>query len=163
MIFVPNENVSKNTDENGSDFLFWEYNKDFEIMFEWERTPKYNKKTKETLYIKDYNPFYLSVIKINDEEVMKCQMSACQAHPQLRYNKIIDKWYCNCPSSAIKTDNDDKSELLTILSRYDYKYKERDGFCDNPVKAIIMWNMGIIGNIERINMKMMNKLLGIEQ
>lgn len=159
MIFIPEKNVSKNINEYDSDFLFWEYDKDFKIMFEWGRTPEYNEKSEEISYIKNYDPFYLRVLMINQEEMMQCPLNACKAYPQLRYNKIIDKWYCNCPSSALCTKNDDQDELDNLLKGIK-EFDEEHGFYSNPIEAIIKWNLSTCEDIKETNEMFLKRLKG---
>lgn len=143
MIFIPKKEdcvVWNETDEGIYILYFVDGNERMEmpIRFFWGKTPKVGKNN-QTIYTKDYDPFYISVIECMNDEVLNCPLNACSAKPQLRYNKIIDKWYCNCPSGAICTKNDDQSELDELLS-LDKVYDKKHGFCNNPVEAILKWN-----------------------
>lgn len=142
MIFVPNKDdcIVWNETENGI-YISYCYNKqDFLIRFHWGLTP-HLQKDQSIKYIMDYDPFYLTVEQCMHEMVLDCPLSSCSGKPQLRYNKIIDKWYCNCPSSAICTKNNDEDELNEMLAIYQKQYDYKHGFCNNPIEAILKWNI----------------------
>ena len=143
MIFVPKKQdcITWNETDKGIYILYFQdgnEEREFPIRFFWDKTPKLDENN--NIYCQmDYDPFYLSVEECMREEVLNCPLNACSAKPQLRYNKIINKWYCNCPSSALCTKNDDQDELKELLSltkRFDYNH----GFCNNPIEAILKWN-----------------------
>lgn len=143
MIFVPKieKCIVWNETEDGIYILYFVDGNDtreFPISFLWSKTPKECKNEKDIIYVMDYDPFYLHVESCMREEVLNCSLNACSAKPQLRYNKIINKWFCNCPSSAIctKDDQDELKELLSITKKIDYNH----GFCNNPIEAILKWN-----------------------
>ena len=134
MIFVPKKEdcLVWNETEDGIYILYFVDGNDkreLPIQFLWSKTPKMNEKD-EVYYEMDYDPFYLTVEQCMHEMVLDCPLSACSGKPQLRYNKIIDKWYCNCPSSAICTKNNDEDELNEMLAiyqkQYDYENKQTD-------------------------------------
>ena len=158
MIFIPTKDIDLIEREYDSDILHWYYNKNYIITFQWRRTPKYNQETQEITYIKDKDPFYLRLKEINGEEILKCSLNACQCSPQLRYNKIINKWYCNCPSSAICTKDNDQDELDEMLFLIK-EYTKEKGFYDNPIEAIINWNFSQIKTLEQINKTLLNEFL----
>lgn len=143
MIFVPKKEdcaIWNETDKGVFIFYCVDGNEEMELPIEffWGKTPKLNE-NEETVYEMDYDPFYLSVETCMRENVLECSLLACGAKPQLRYNKIIDKWFCCCPSSAICTKNNDQSEMDELLSTqkfFDYEH----GFCNNPIEAILKWN-----------------------
>ncbi len=146
MIFVPKkeECATWHETENGVYILyFYDGNdkREFPIQFFWGKTPKLDK-NENIYYEMDYDPFYLSVKECMRDEVLNCPLNACSAKPQLRFNKIINKWFCCCPSSAICTKNDDQDEIDSKLIRKenissDHKY------CDNPIEAILKWNESV--------------------
>lgn len=134
MIYIPNNNVNhiKNTDS--FDILIWIYD-NHQIIFKWCRSPKYNKQNDSISYIKDYDPFYLNISKLDNIDIHQCE---CSCFPQLRYNDIIKKFYCNCSSSAICTKNNDEDELKELL-QFVKDYNELNGFFNNPIDAITFW------------------------
>ena len=141
MIFIPKKEDCAVWNETGDEiyilyFVDGNESGEFSIEFHWSKTPKSNEED-EIYYEMDYDPFYLSVEGCMNSEVLNC--SVCSSKPQLRYNKIIDKWYCNCPSSALCTKNDDQEELNELLS-LTKEYTEKAGFCDSPIEAILKWN-----------------------
>lgn len=163
MIWVPKKEdcITWNETENGIYILyFYDGNdeREFPISFFWGKTPKSTEDGGLT-YEMDYDPFYIRVEECMRDEVLNCPMNACSAKPQLRFNKIINKWFCNCPSSAICTKNDDQDELDTMLSLdkyFDYEH----GFCDNPIEAILKWNESVgedFTNMARENIKIFNE------
>lgn len=146
MIFIPKEKVERERRENGEELLVWNYSEEYIISFLWRRTPKININTDMVELVADKDPFYLEVVALNYNPVMRCSSIACNANPHLRYNKIIDKWYCNCPSSAICTENNDKSEIEELLTFSNGEYTKENGFYDNPIEAILMWNITMSKN-----------------
>ena len=139
MIFVPKKEdcTSWNECDNGV-YISYHYEKKFPIIFLWGKTPKVNDNG-DIIYTVDYDPFYLSIKECMNNEVLNCSSKACSAKPQLRYNKIIDKWFCNCPSSALCTKNNDQDEIDSGLIDINHINIE-NGYCDNPIEAILMWN-----------------------
>ena len=132
MIFIPKkeECASWNETKDGIYILYFvDNNKDKELSIEflWSKCPETN-----------YDPFYLSVIECMNDVVLNCPLNACSSKPQLRYNKIINKWFCNCPSSAISTKNDDEDEIDSNLINGSLTAER--GYCDNPIEAILRWN-----------------------
>ena len=122
--------IWKETDEGIHILYFADTKKEIPIRFFWDKTPKMNENN-EVVYTNKYDSFYISVIECMNEEVLNCPLSACSAKPQLRYNVIIDKWFCNCPSGALCTKDNDQSELNELLA-LEKKYDEEHGFCNNP-------------------------------
>lgn len=165
MIWIPKKEECSvwHETENGVYILYFvdgDDNRELPIRFLWEKTPKMNEKD-EVYYEMDYDPFYISVIECMNDEVLNCPLNACSAKPQLRYNKIINKWYCNCPSSAICTKNDDQEELNEMLS-LTKEYTEENGFCDSPIEAILKWNENCAKDYENIalgNLKRYKEIL----
>ena len=152
MIFIPEKEncITWNETEDGIYILYFvdgNDNRELPIQFIWSKTPKMNEKD-EVYYEMDYDPFYLSVIECMRDEVLNCPLNACSAKPQLRYNKIINKWFCNCPSSAICTKNDDQDEINSNLINGDLT--EERGYCDSPIEAILKWNENCAKDYENI-------------
>lgn len=153
MIFIPKKEdclVWTETDD-GIYILYYidgNENKEFGIQFLWSKTPKLNEKD-EIYYEMDYDPFYISVIECMNDKVLKCSLNACAAYPQLRYNKIINKWFCNCPSSALCTKNNDQDELNEMF-HLTKEFVEKNGFCDSPIEAILKWNESCAKDYENI-------------
>ena len=143
MIFVPKKEncITWNETEDGIYILyFYDGNdtRELPIRFFWGRTPKLDKNN-NVYYEMDYDPFYLSVEECMRNEVLNCSLHACSAKPQLRFNKIIDKWYCCCPSSAIGTKNNDEDEIKSnLIEKENISYE--NGYCDNAIEAILKWN-----------------------
>ena len=165
MIWIPKKEdcITWNETEDGIYILyFYDGNdtRELPIHFFWGKTPKEDK-NRNIYYEMDHDPFYLSVDECMRDRVLACPLNACSCLPQLRYNKIINKWFCNCASSAICTKNDDQSELdelLALTKEYDYEH----GFCDNPIEAILKWNEGCAKDYENIakeNIKEFKKLM----
>ena len=150
MIFIPPEDqieIMNKTDE--FEMIKWMYN-DNMILFEWTNEPQSHKK---------HIPFYLHPIQIGRENVLTCPESACQCYPQLRYNKIIDKWFCNCTSSAICTkDDDDQDELdeLCVFDKRRNSFDEQHGYCNDPIKAILLWNITVANALLNLNQKQLD-------
>ena len=146
MIFVPEKenSIVWNETDDGI-FIFYQYKELGTISFKWDKSP-------ETLDYSD--PFYLTVNGVNNEQVLRCTFAGCQCHPQLRYNDIIKRWFCNCESSAICTNNDDQDEINELLS-YTKEYDEAHGFFDDPIRAIIFWNIETAKEYQYLNEKMM--------
>lgn len=164
MIFVPKkeECIVWNETDDGIYILYFvdgNEKRELPIRFLWEKTPELDEHEQVTR-INDYDPFYLSVVECMNDQVLDCPLNACSAKPQLRYNKIIDKWYCNCPSGAICTKNNDQSELDELLS-LDKEYDEKHGFCNSPIEAILKWNENCAESYKEIaagNMKKYRQL-----
>lgn len=133
--------MEKIVNENESDYINWSYNDEFIITFRWDRTPKINDED-EIIYVKDNDPFYFHVYSVNGLLIYPCAF--CNDDPQLRYNKIIDKWYVNCSAEALCTENNDGDELKTLIENR--IYDEEHGFFENPVKAILNWNINQLEN-----------------
>ena len=153
MFWIPKREdcITWNETEDGTYILyFYDGNdeREFPIQFLWSKTPKLDEN--DNIYSEmDYDTFYLHVLECMREAVLPCPLNACSCMPQLRYNKIIDKWFCNCASAAICTKNDDQSELDNLLSltkNFDYEH----GFCDNPIEAILKWNESCAKDYESI-------------
>lgn len=122
--------------------------REFPIQFFWKKN-----------YDKEYDPFYLSVEECLRDEVLNCPLSNCSSKPQLRYNKIINKWFCCCPSSALSTKNDDQDEIDSKLIDLN-KVSFNIGYYDNPIEAILKWNETVgedFVNIARSNIKKFEK------
>lgn len=67
----------------------------------------------------------------------------------MRYNAIIDKWFCTCASSAICTKNNDKDEIEgDMLKHLNGDYSE---LSNTPFEAIIQWNLNVSRTIKEIN------------
>lgn len=153
MIFIPKKECCLvwNETEDGIHIIYYidgNNTREFGIKFLWSKSPKMNEKN-EVYYEMDFDPFYISVIKCMNDEVLNCPLNACSAKPQLRYNKIINKWYCNCPSSALCTKNDDQDELDEMFS-LTKEFTEKRGFCDSPIEAILKWNENCAKDYENI-------------
>jgi len=147
MIFVPKKEDCLVWNDCG-DYLniYYRPNKDSDESIDfkwWKKDNKYE------------DPNYLEVSEVNNCLVLPCSLDACRCNPQLRYNKIIDKWYCNCTSSALGTKNDDQDEIDTLLQYAKGEYTEEKGFFDNPYHAIMFWNIGQAEDFKRINQIMM--------
>lgn len=125
MLFVPNKSDCQIwfKRDDGTIFIRWAFNNKFPICFIWGKKPILNELTNKIEYEETDDPFYLEVIGCMDDEVLKCPEAACSSFPQLRYNKILNKWFCNCPSSAICTKNTDNDELEELL-QFDIKNKK---------------------------------------
>ena len=144
MIFVPEKEKCIIWNDTPDEFIYilYEYNKDIKISFKWIKN-------------KDNDPFYIQlegltifkdVFDRHSLRVLNCVEPACECQPQLRYNKIINKWFCMCASSMICTKNDDKDELEhPDISKHfkENTLNEENGYFDNPVDAILNWNKSI--------------------
>ena len=160
MIYIPKENIERVENEDGSDFIFWYYKEDVAVVFEWSRTPK--SQNDEIIYVKDNDPFYLNVITIGRENVQHCSEAACQAFPQLRYNSILNKWFCTCPSSMLCTGNTDLDEVKSVdimKLRRNRQIDEEHGFFDDPIKAILFWNINSLKSSLEINELILNEYI----
>ena len=133
MIFVPEpiDCITYNRFDENQIYIVYAYkgNQDYLIEFNWHKFKDKN----------EFDPFYLEVDECMHTKVLRCSYAGCNCLPQLRYNNIIDKWYCNCASSALGTKNTDESELETLLK--DKEYSKKNGFCNNPIEAILRWNI----------------------
>ena len=110
-----------------------------------------NELDKITKYEQKFDPNYLVVKGCMNEPVLKCPLNACNQYPQLRYNKLINLWYCICSSSSICTENTDEDELETFLKKYeDNGYCDHDGFAENPIEAIFLWNKNVANDYNKI-------------
>ena len=143
MIFIPEKEKCTiwNETEDGIYIVYFvdgNDNRELPIEFLWSKTPKMNEM--------NYDPFYLSVIECMRDKVLNCH--SCSAKPQLRYNKIINKWFCNCPSSALCTKNDDQDEINSNLIKGNLT--EERGYCDSPIEAILKWNENCAKDYENI-------------
>lgn len=140
MIFIPEKEKCALWNElEDLRFIIYDYDKNTKIMFKW-----YKHENK-------YDPFYLEVYAIQvvkntfDTTYLKSlECNCCEAQPQLRYNDIIKKWYCICPSSMICTKNTDEDELKLWENNI---LDEEHGYYDNPIKAIFHWNKIIAESI----------------
>ena len=103
-----------------------------------------------TKYEQKFDPDYLIVKGCMQEPVLKCSLNACNSYPQLRYNKIINKWYCVCSSSTICTKNTDEDELETILKKYEDNGYDDNKFAKNPIEAIFLWNKNVANDYNEI-------------
>ena len=112
--------------------------KEFQVQFVWMKAPRIDGNW-QVHHEMNYDPYYLLVQECMGEHVLMCSLIPCSSHPQLRYNKIINKWFCCCPSSAAGTKNDDQDEIDTKLVNLDH-IDQRHGYCDNPIEAILRWN-----------------------
>ena len=159
MIFVPLKKdcqIWEKSDEAIHIFYFWKKEDKYPIIFKWLKTPKHNKLDNSIYYEYDGDPFYLEVNMYCGELVLPCALSSCGCYPHLRYNKIINKWFCCCPSSALCTKNDDEYELNTMFFNRKGKYfTEKNGFCDDPIKAIARWNISNSNSIINISNKIL--------
>ena len=147
MIYVPNKEECV-TWNNCGDYIYinWRYHPTDEsnnmISFKWYKSPTTH----------DFSDsFYLCVVGVLNQYVLSCSLNACECNPQLRYNNIIKKWYCNCMSSAICTENDDEDEINELISFAKGEYTEKNGFFDDPIKAILNWNINMAENYKKIN------------
>lgn len=90
--------------------------------------------------------FNAQIVECCKIDVQVCSLNVCSCSPQLRYNDIIKKWYCCCPSSALAVkQNDDKSELETMF--FNTEITKQNGFADNAVEAVMLWNIKMCKNI----------------
>lgn len=145
MIWIPPKDKCEiwNETENGRFILFFldKEEKKYPIEFFWHK-PSFSE---------SYDPFYLFVRSFCNEFVQHCNMINCgdQSYPQLRYNAIIDKWFCTCASSAICTENNDKDEIEgDMLKHLKGDYSE---LSNTPFEAIIQWNLNVSRTIKEIN------------
>lgn len=133
MIFVP-EKKNCTVWRDCGDYVY--------IYYKVNPTPESNNAIDFKWWKKDNDikdPYYLEVQEVLEHFVLPCSLDACRCQPQLRYNDIIKKWYCNCTSSALGTKNDDEDELKTMLRGKEFT--EENGFCDDPISAILRWNL----------------------
>ena len=140
MIFVPEKEKCLIWNDKLEDeiFMIYQFNDNVKINFRWYK------------YQNDvYDPFYLGLEEICIQKstfenivmpIFKCLEPACEASPQLRYNRIIKKWFVTCPSSMICTKDNDQDELELFKNK---KFTEDEGFYSNPVLAILAWNNNI--------------------
>lgn len=158
MIFIPKKEdcVTWNQVEDGTVYILYKYFEDYEnlilIQFIWYPQPVFdNELDKITKYEQKFDPNYLVVKWCMNEHVLKCPLNACNQHPQLRYNKLIDLLYCACSSSTLGTKNTDEDELETFLKGYeDNGYCNDDGFAENPIEAIFLWNKNVANGYNKI-------------
>lgn len=158
MIFIPKKEdcVTWNQVDDGTVYILYKYFEDHEnvilIQFVWYPQPVFDNELDEvTKYEQKFDPDYLVVKGCMQEPVLKCSLNACNSYPQLRYNKIINKWYCVCSSSTICTKNTDEDELETILKKYeDNGYDDDDKFAKNPIEAIFLWNKNVANDYNEI-------------
>ena len=155
MIFVPEKEKCSLWNDELEDriFIIYDYDKNSKIMFNWYK----NKKG-------EYEPFYLEIyaMQLAFEEgfetmylqMLTCLEPACQALHQLRYNDVVKKWYCCCPSSMICTKNDDEDELKLFQNM---SMNEENGFFDDPVNAIIHWNKDTANGIVNLCNRMKSR------
>ena len=140
MIFVPEKEkcLIWNDKLKNEIFIIYQFNDRVRINFRWHKCQN-----------DVYDPFYLCLEEIRIQEstfenvimpVFKCLEPACEASPQLRYNRLIKKWFVACPSSMICTKDDDQDELELFKNK---KFTEDEGFYNNPVLAILAWNNSI--------------------
>ena len=117
----------------------------------WYPQPVFDNELDEvTKYEQKFDPDYLVVKGCMQEPVLKCSLNACNSYPQLRYNKIINKWYCVCSSSTICTKNTDEDELKTILKKYEDNGYDYNKFAKNPIEAIFLWNKNVANDYNEI-------------
>lgn len=140
MIFIPIENIRTKWDlEKGkSKYIIWTYNEFVEIHFINYINDKFNSYVKEVHTVED-DKLSTSV----RFEILKCPELACQAKPQLRYNAIIKKYFCECPSSMICTKDNDEAEIEFFKETNVSNFSEENGFFDDPLKAILFWQKTI--------------------
>ena len=158
MIFIPKKEdcVTWNQVEDGTVYILYKYFEDYKnvilIQFIWYPQPVFdNELDKITKYEQKFDPNYLAVKGCMNEPVLKCPLNACNQYPQLRYNKLINLWYCICSSSSICTENTDEDELETFLKKYeDNGYCDHDGFAENPIEAIFLWNKNVANDYNKI-------------
>lgn len=151
MIFIPKKEdcVTWNQVEDGTVYILYKYFEDYKnvilIQFIWYPQPVFdNASDKITKYEQKFDPNYLVVKGCMNEHVLKCPLNACNQHPQLRYNKLINLWYCTCSSSTVCTKNTDEDEMETFLKIYeDNGYSDKNGFAENPIEAIFLWNKNV--------------------
>lgn len=146
MIFVPEKKSCPVWNDCGDyiNIFYRPDDSDDSITFKWWKKDN-----------KAEDPYNLEVYNVNSQFVLPCALNACNCNPQLRFNKIINKWYCNCSSSALGTKNDDKDELKTLLEWAKGVYNEEKGFCDTPYRAIMCWNVFTAEDYRRINKVML--------
>jgi len=147
MIFVPKKEECITWNEL-DDYIYinWRYYPTDEsnnmISFKWYKSSQ----------TKDFSdPFCIEVVRVLNQYVLPCSLNACECQPQLRYNNIIKKWFCNCASSAVCTKNDDQDEIDELLGYAKGEYTEEKGFFDNPIKAILYWNVNTAEDYIKIN------------
>lgn len=152
MIFLPEKDKCKiwHIRNSGEIFIKWLYNNDenFSINFLWNLEP-YLAENEQIKYKQSEDPFYLSVIECMKDPVLPCTEPACKSYPQLRYNNIIKKWFCNCSSSAICTENNDESEVNELL-KFDIqnnRITSEYGYCETPIEAILYWNKMVLNDL----------------
>lgn len=145
MIFVPKKEkaiIWNYDDINHTIHIFYPLNDNCKLKIIWygknnEKFQTYNICIKE-IYIKSKDKLNVENIKI-----LNCMFPGCQCYPELRYNKIIDKWFCMCSSSMICTKDDDEDELEHPDINTHFKNNtltEENGFFNNPIKALLDWN-----------------------
>ena len=140
MIFIPTKNIRTKWDiEKGkSEYIIWTYNDFVEIHFINYINEVFNSYVKEIHTVEDDG---LSTgVRF---EILKCPELACQAEPQLRYNTIIKKYFCECPSSMLSIKNTDESEMTYFKEQKIKKFIEKNGFYNDPLKAILGWQKSI--------------------
>ena len=148
MIYIPKNEKDifvQQTDCENYIYIGCQYHPNYEstnwISFEWHKSYQKN----------DFSdPFDLQVVRVLDQIVLPCSLNACECQPQLRYNNIIKKWFCNCASSAICTKNDDQDEINELLKWAKGEYTEEKGFCDDPISAILYWNLTMAESYKKI-------------
>ena len=157
MIFIPKKEdcVTWNQVDDGTVYILYKYFEDYEnvilIQFVWYPQPVFDNELDEvTKYEQKFDPDYLVVKGCMQEPVLKCSLNACNSYPQLRYNKIINKWYCVCSSSTICTKNTDEDELETILKKYEDNGYDDNKKKKNPIEAIFLWNKNVANDYNEI-------------
>lgn len=132
MIYIPDKNINEGKEEtlkNNANGLKWKK------IIHWN----YNDEFVITMACYD-NPLFNEVLCLNGKPVMEC---SCHCLPQLRFNQEWKKWICCCPSVFVKNTNEDEIDKL------------KTGWQDNPIKAIVKWNMEIAENILKWNMEIL--------
>jgi hypothetical protein len=125
-------------------YVIYPYNDKIKIHFTWTKSQD---ETYET-----YN-FHPSEIYFYDESgnteifpIFNCTYSPCKCMPELRYNSIIKKWFCECSSSLICTKDDDKDELeyppiKNYIDRNEVEMlNDENGYFDDMFHALMYWN-----------------------
>jgi hypothetical protein len=142
MIFVPKKENAILWNDNLKDIIFIIYpiNDNVKLHIEWLKIN--NKFETYSINIKEIS------IKIDEYNwdniiILNCNFVGCQCSPELRYNKIINKWFCFCSSSMICTKDDENDELEYPIIEKCIKnntLNEENGFFDNPIDALLYWN-----------------------
>lgn len=160
MIFVPTKNVREKWDikDGEAEYIIWTYNEFVEIHYIHYKKDEFNSYVSEIHTEKedDYNSKFLCTW--HRFKLLNCPEICCQAEPQLRYNAIINKYYCICPSSMICTKNDDKDEIR-YFKEMKIKFTQKNGFSSDPLKAICLWQRSMAKSYEYMAKEIESKFL----